>query len=145
MIVQKTSVFPAGRDDVFQKLQRLETLQYIARPYATFDPAGNIQHTWTEGSTSSYYFRLFGIIPYGIHTIHIIRFDPDVIRSREGNKHVPVWNHDIRMEVIDDHRTKYTDRVEIQAGWKTVFIWIWANAFYAHRQKKWIRMLKEQE
>ena len=29
MIVQKTSVFPAPRDVVFQKLQRLETLRAI--------------------------------------------------------------------------------------------------------------------
>ena len=40
MVVQKTSVFPAGRDFVFQKLQQLETLQYITWPYATFEPIG---------------------------------------------------------------------------------------------------------
>ena len=33
MVVQKTSVFPAGRDFVFQKLQQLKTLQYITWPY----------------------------------------------------------------------------------------------------------------
>ena len=38
-----------------------------------------------------------------------------------------------------------TDRVEIHAGWKTVFVWLWANAFYAHRQRKWIRLLKREE
>ena len=31
MIVQKTSVFPAPRDVVFQKLQRSETLMTIAK------------------------------------------------------------------------------------------------------------------
>ena len=30
MIVKRTSVFPAGREAVFRKLQKLETLQYIA-------------------------------------------------------------------------------------------------------------------
>ena len=35
MIVMKSSVFPAARETVFEKLQKLETLQYIARPYAT--------------------------------------------------------------------------------------------------------------
>ena len=38
---------------------------------------------------------------------------------------------------------QYTDRVEIQAGWKTLFIWLWANMFYTHRQRKWIRLLQE--
>ena len=142
MTVQRTSVFPAGRETVFRKLQQLETLQYIAWPYAVFEPVGDAARTWTVGSTSSYRFRLFGVIPFGTHTIHIVRFDPEGISSREGNEHVPVWNHDILLEPADADHTKYTDRVEIRAGWKTGFVWLWANAFYAHRQRKWIRLLK---
>ena len=98
MIVKKSSVFPASRDVVFEKLQKLETLQYIAKPYATFEPVGADE---------------------------------------------PVWNHDITMIPLDGNHTKYTDQVEIRAGWKTAFIWLWANAFYVHRQRKWIRLLKE--
>ncbi|MBR2811677.1 MAG: hypothetical protein IKD69_09885 [Solobacterium sp.] len=143
MIVLKTSVFPSGRDDVFQKLQQLKTLQYIAKPFAAFEPVDDAERIWTVGSTSSYRLRLFGVIPFGTHTIHIVRFDPAVVSSREKNEHVPVWNHDILMEPADAKHTRYTDRVEIQAGWKTVLIWLWANAFYAHRQRKWIRLLKE--
>ena len=143
MIVQKTSVFPASRDVIFQKIQRLETLQYIAKPYAAFEPVGDAASTWAVDNTSSYRFRLFGLIPFGTHTIHIIRFDPDGISSHEGNEHVPVWNHDIKLEVLDDAHMRYTDRVEIKAGWKTPFVWLWANAFYAHRQRKWIRLLEE--
>ena len=145
MIVEKTSVFPAAKETVFCKLQQLETLQTIAKPYATFEPIGEGVSTWSVGSTSAYRFRLFGVIPYGTHTIHILRFDPDGISSREGNAHVPVWNHDIQLVEKDENHTQYTDRVEIHAGWKTVFIWLWANAFYAHRQRKWIRLLKQEE
>ena len=145
MIVQKTSVFPASRNTVFQKLQQLETLQFIARPYAAFEPVNNGMHIWTVGSTSAYRFRLFGVIPFGTHTIHILRFDPDGVSSHEGNEHVPVWNHEIWLVEKDENHTQYTDRVEIHAGWKTVFIWLWANAFYAHRQRKWIRLLKRGE
>ena len=145
MIVQKTSVFPAGRDAVFQKLLQLETLQYIAEPYAAFEPVSNGVHIWTVGSTSSYRFRLFGVIPFGTHTIHILRFDPDGVSSHEGNEHVPVWNHEIRLVEKDENHTQYTDRVEIHAGWKTALIWLWTRAFYAHRQKKWIRLLKRKE
>ena len=73
------------------------------------------------------------MISFGTHTIHIVRFEPEGVSSREGNAHVPVWN-----------RAKYTDRVEIRAGWKTPFIRLWAEAFYAHRQRKWNHMLKEE-
>ena len=143
MIVQKTSVFPASRDVVFQKLQRPETLQTIAKPYAAFEPVDNAATIWTVGSKSSWRLRLFGFIPFGTHTIRIVRFAPGRISSREGNEHVPVWNHDILLVPIDENHTEYTDRVEIQAGWKTVFVWLWAKAFYAHRQRKWIRLLRK--
>ena len=145
MIVRKTSVFPASRDVVFEKLQMLETLQYIAKPFASFEPVGEAAPVWTVGGVSSYRFRLFCLIPCGTHTIRIVRFDPEGVSSREGNEHVPVWNHDITMSALDAGRTTYTDRVEIRAGWKTVFVWLWANAFYAHRQRKWIKMLREEK
>ncbi|MDD2979834.1 MAG: hypothetical protein PHN80_07670 [Hespellia sp.] len=40
-VVTKTSIFPVGVDKVFELLQRLDTLQFIAKPYATFDPINN--------------------------------------------------------------------------------------------------------
>ena len=145
MIVRKSSVFPASRDVVFEKLQKLDTLQTIAKPYAVFEPVGTVGPIWTVGSTSAYRFRLFGVIPFGTHPIHIVQFGQDIVSSRERNEHVPVWNHEIRLQPLDDAHTRYTDTVEIHAGWKTAFVWLWANAFYAHRQRKWIRMLKEEK
>ena len=141
MIVQKSALFPASKETAFRKLQQLETLQLIAKPFATFEPVGETVSTWEVGSTSAYRFRLFSLIPYGTHTIHILRFDPDGVSSREKNAHVPVWNHEISLVEKDESHTLYTDRVEIRAGWKTAFIWLWANAFYAHRQRKWVRLL----
>ena len=142
MVIRKSSVFPAPRKEVFTRLQRLETLQYIAAPYATFTPVEDTNDfSWREGAVSSYHFKLFGFIPFSIHTIRIEKFDQSGIQSREHNKHVPVWNHLITLEDLGS-QTKYTDEVEIHAGWKTVFIWLWAKAFYAHRQGKWIKLLK---
>ena len=72
MIVRKSSIFPASREEVFTRLQRLETLQYIAAPYATFAPVENSSDfTWKAGAVSSYRFRLFGIVPFGVHTIRM--------------------------------------------------------------------------
>lgn len=143
-IVEKTSIFPATRSVIFDKIQKLETLQYIASPYATFTPVNpETDYKWVPGSTSSYRFKLFGFIPFGTHTIHVIRFDEEKIETHEGNEYVPVWNHTIRMKQTDALHTQYTDHVEIDAGWKTFFVWLWANSFYAHRQRKWLRLLKD--
>lgn len=105
---------------------------------ATFTPVdGNNKLIWKEGAVSSYKLKLFGIIPFGIHTIKVIHFGlEEGIYTNEGNTHVSVWNHKILLEKIDDNSTNYTDIVDIDAGWKTVFIYLWAVCFYSHRQKK---------
>lgn len=143
--VKKTSIFPANKGEVFQKLRKLKSLQYIAYPYATFSPIDGIDNMlWEPGSTSSFRFCLFGIVPFGTHTIHVIRFSiEDGIYTQERNEHVPVWNHEIILEDMPDNRCIYTDKVDIDAGWKTIFVWLWANCFYAHRQKKWIKLLED--
>ncbi len=144
--IEKTSVFPAPRREIFKRIQKLETLQYIARPYAVFKSAEpGKAHDWTPGSTSKYHFKLFGLIPLGVHTIHIVEFCEDRIISREGNRHVPVWNHTILMKEVDGNHTRYTDRVEIDAGWKTLLVWMWAKSFYSHRQSRWINLLMVDE
>ena len=145
--IKKTSVFPASEEAVYKRLQRLKTLQYIAYPYATFTPVSEKKNIiWKEGSVHLFRFRLFGCIPLGVHKIKVIRFDmKNGIFTREGNKFVPVWNHRIILESLDDNNTEYTDIVEIGAGWKTPFVALWAKLFYSHRQRKWISLLKKSE
>ena len=143
LFVKKTSVFPAGRREVFCQIRKLATLQEIAWPYATFTSTdGNEDMNWEPGKTASFRFRLFGIIPFGTHTIHVVRFsETEGIYTHEWNEHVPIWNHEIILRELTDKTCEYTDRVEIDAGWKTVFVYLWARCFYTHRQKKWIRIL----
>ena len=146
LTVKKSSVFPAAKDEIFRRLQKLKTLQYIAHPYATFKSVDDTEElTWEEDSAFAFHFKLFALIPFGVHTIKVIQFDIEKgIYTQEGNKHVPVWNHKIILEKIDENTTKYTDIVEIQAGWKTLFVYLWANCFYSHRQKKWKRLLNKE-
>ena len=144
LTVKKSSVFPAAKDEIFRRLQKLKTLQYIAHPYATFKSVDDTEElTWQEDSAFAFHFKLFTLIPFGVHTIKVIQFDIEKgIYTQEGNKHVPVWNHKIILEKINENTTKYTDILEIQAGWKTLFVYLWANSFYAHRQRKWKQLLK---
>lgn len=144
LTVKKSSVFPTAKDEIFRRLQKLKTLQYIAHPYATFKSVDDTEElTWQEDSAFAFHFKLFALIPFGVHTIKVIQFDIEKgIYTQEGNKHVPIWNHKIILEKINENTTKYTDIVEIQAGWKTLFVYLWANCFYAHRQRKWKRLLK---
>lgn len=144
MTVKRTSVFPAKKSHVFALLQRFDTLAYIARPYAAFKSAdGQTAPVWEAGRSFSFDFKMFGFIALGAHVINVREFNPNNIYTNEGNPFCPVWNHRIILKETADGKTEYIDEVEIGAGWKTPFVYLWAQAFYAHRQKKWIKLLKK--
>ncbi len=126
-----TSKFPASLEIIWEKLQKLETLQQIAKPYATFNPICSTDLIWQEGNISQLKLKLFGFIPMGIHTIKVIQINKkdQIIYTNESNKSVPVWNHQITLSKIDESTTQYTDLVEINAGWKTSFVYIWSKFF----------------
>jgi hypothetical protein len=139
MIIRVTSIFPASRENIFEKLQEIETLRYICSPLTLFTPLDE-SLKWQAGAVFRFDLTACGL-KFGIHTINVKRFDIDNILTHEHNKNVPVWNHIITLEKYGKNMTKYSDIVEVRAGWKTVFIWIWANVFYRHRQRKWRELL----
>lgn len=124
----------------------LSTLQQLAAPFASFTPLGGDRGlTWKAGSCYAFALKLFGVIPFGTHRIHVLRFGLDEgICTHEGNEHIPIWNHEIILRELDANCCEYTDRVEVGAGWKTLSVYWWAKLFYAHRQRKWISMLEAQ-
>jgi hypothetical protein len=144
-IITISSVFPTSAETIWEKLQRLDTLQYIASPLATFHSLDKEVLTWSEGEAARFELKLFGFIPFGIHIIKVKQFDRNTYRvyTNEGNKYVPVWNHKIWLDIIDECTTKYTDEVEIFAGWKTIFVYWWSYIFYKHRQKKWFQLIRK--
>lgn len=144
MTVKKTSVFSAKQSNIFGLLQRFDTLAYIAKPYATFKNIdGQTELVWEVGKSFSFDFKMFGFISLGVHIINVKEFNIDNIYTNEGNPFCPIWNHRIILKEIAERKTEYTDEVEIEAGWKTPFIYLWAKAFYSHRQKKWIKLLNK--
>jgi len=139
-----SSELPASTDEIWERLQKLETLQYIAKPYVDFKLLSDPEAFGKEGCTSTFKLKVFGFLPMGIHTTKVLQLSKDElsIYTNEGNKAIPVWNHRITLKRIDEHLTHYTDEVEISAGWKTPFIHLWSKAFYKHRQRKWILLLR---
>ena len=135
---------PATPDAVWEKLQNISTLQYIASPFASFKPLDNQPFVWSEGNEFKFRLKVCGVLPMGVHTIRVVAFDKKTltIYTNEGNKYVPVWNHRIIL-VKQGDATDYTDEVEIYAGWKTPFTVLWSKVFYRHRQRKWIKLLRK--
>lgn len=139
-----SSVFPAAANQVWDRLTRVETLQYIAAPYATFVPLDRGKELiWKEGETTRFRLYLFGLMPLGVHTIHMRRFDRETysVYTEENSRALPVWNHSISIVPLGEESACYTDEVTIGAGFMTGIVSLWSRLFFRHRQRKWKRLL----
>ncbi len=143
-ILTKTSVFPVNKEIVYNMLKRFDILSRVATPYMKFTPVNQAKDLiWQEGEVYRLKAKLFGFIPIGVHQITVIEFNQNTrIYTNEKDPLVAIWNHEIILKELGSNKTEYTDRVEIYAGWRTIFVYLFAKVFYAHRQKKWVKMLR---
>ena len=57
------------------------------------------------------------------------------------NRQVKVWDHSISISTASG-RTRYRDTVTIDAGLFTLPVWLFAQVFYRHRQRRWRSLAK---
>jgi transglutaminase-like putative cysteine protease len=83
---------------------------------------------------------MFGWLPIGRQAMRVSRrSDGDVRLLRDDGRGqlATTWDHSIRVEPAADGGTQYTDTVEVRAGLLTLVVWVFAQAFYRHRQRRW--------
>ena len=89
--------------------------------------------------------RLLGVLPLGWQEIRITRPTPtgETRHLRDAGRGALArrWDHLITVAPAGPGRTRYTDRVEVEAGWLTPAVWAFARLFYAHRQRCWRRLV----
>ena len=142
MVIEFSTLLDTLPDRVWQEVNRPVLLQYVAHPLITFEPIDPLAfpEQWKE---QEYHvkMRLFGVIPLGWQIIAIERplsiGEARLLRDNGRSKHARQWDHLITVEPVGSHQTRYTDRIEIEAGALTPLVRAFARAFYAHRQRRW--------
>ena len=142
--VAVTSDFPSHIENIWTKIQDVDTLREICRPKARFVACGDAPVQWKEGETFVFKMYVHCFFPLGRHTIHVVKMDraSHEIDTQEYNAAVPVWNHYIKMEELGPHATRYADTVDLYAGCLTPAVAWWTLRFYRHRQRKWQKIAK---
>jgi hypothetical protein len=134
---------------LWQKIIESRSLQFVASPVLSIVPvdAGTLDGEWQVGRTYPLKLYFMKYIPLGRHTIRLVKIDKDrnTISSRESGMLAPVWNHSISFQEVAPGIVSYTDEIEIRAGWKTPFIWLFAHVFYRHRQRRWKMLLQKED
>ncbi len=144
MRVEITTALAAPPERIWQELRRTELLEHVAAPILRFEPIQpeTLPETWEEGRYLVA-LRFLGVLPMGRQWI-VTSFHPDdtraghfALRDNGSGQLVSRWDHWIFLEPDGAGGTRYTDRVEVEAGLLTPFIWLFAQMFYRHRQSRW--------
>jgi hypothetical protein len=127
---------------VWETLKQVDTLRYVTRGLLGFRPLGPVQETLRGGETVRVRLLFFHVIPAWAHEIHVVSVDEQArrIETREHGGGVKTWNHTLTVEAAGAGQSRYTDRIEIDAGATTRLVWAYANLFYRYRQWRWRRL-----
>ena len=143
MKIDLSVVLPCSLDQAVANVMTTRLLLYVSRPIVAFTPVGtsHFPATWTPG-THWVRLKLFGVIPFGKQAVVIS--NPEVnsafaLRDAGYSALIPVWNHLITIDPVLGG-VRYRDQVEIHAGLLTPLIWVFAQFFYQHRQRRWLRL-----
>lgn len=139
LTLTRTTDLDAPAPLVWDAVRTPSAFRTVTRGLLRYPPVSHRADAWREGETVTGRLWLFGVLPFSRHTIRVAHIDPDALTltSHEHGGLIRSWVHDIVLEPIDDRRTRYTDRVTIEAGWATLPITAFAWGFYRIRQARW--------
>ena len=146
MIARIETVLPGPVESLWRQIIKPASLMYVASPILRFVPEGKTRlgKTWEQGEVYTLRLRALGVLPLGVHRIHMLSVDNEShsIVTRESSRLIKTWNHAINIHESGSGCLTYVDEVEIRAGLLTLPVWLFAQVFYRHRQRRWKRVLE---
>jgi hypothetical protein len=133
-------------DLVWSTVQTTALLLEVCAPLVDIHPLPGeaFPERWPAGETIRCRSYLFGVLPLGTRTIYFERIDPEAreIQSRESDFLVQRWDHLVRVRPDAEGGCWYSDEVEVEAGWRTPLVWLFASCLYRYRQRRWRRVVR---
>ena len=126
-------------EDAWSLVKQSKTLVYVCKGLLAFNRSNTFPEHWQEGEIIHTRLQFFGVIPAWQHSLQFksISNESKVILTEEKGGLVESWNHEIKVEERSSTSCIYTDTVEIKAGIFTPLVWLFANALYRYRQRRW--------
>lgn len=133
--------------DAIAHVRSPRLMEYIAAPWLRFEPVDPpaLPEEWEPGRYLVR-LRLLGTMSLGTQWIGIRaveqRGERLLVHDQGTSAWIPVWDHRIEISPADDGGTHYCDRLRIEAGWRTPFVAAFARLLFAHRQRRWRRLVR---
>ncbi len=133
-------------DQAWQQVQTTRLMKHVTRPLLFFEPLE--PPVWPDVWEEKAYLcrtNLLGFLPLGKQWIDVRFSGPDPAHTNQTYQVcdkgrgdlVRKWDHLVVIEGTPAGKTRYTDRLEIEAGILTPLVWLYGQVFYRHRQRRW--------
>ena len=147
MLIDVSTVLTCAFDQAVAQVKTPKLLHFVAEPLVRFTAVNpsRLPDTWSEGT---YWVRLhlFGLVPFGQQAIVISMPQTEngfALRDAGHSALIRTWDHLITIRP-HGRDSIYRDQVEVRAGILTPFIWLFAQIFYRHRQRRWRTLVGQQ-
>ncbi len=145
MIAKISTHLDTTADRAWKAVKRSATLLHVARGLLGFARSSTFPEEWREGDLVRTRLVFFHLLPaWWVHEMRVVRLDDRnrEIYTNEGGGLVPVWNHRITITAVSEASCRYTDEIEIRAGFLTPLVCLYAHIFYRYRQMRWRRLAR---
>lgn len=146
MRVDVESILGCDADAAWREVLTSHLLVEVAAPLVAIRPAtgATLPKRWATAETVRVRSFLLGIVPIGTRVVHFERIDPvaRALQTRETDPLVRRWDHLITIRSEGTGLCRYRDRIDIDAGWLTRAVWLFAHGFYRHRQRHWSKVAR---
>ena len=139
LTITRTTLLDAPATAVWRAARTPRALVTVTRGLLRVPAVEHRTDEWQQGEEVVGWIWLLGLLPLHRHHLRVARIHDDrmTLTSEEHGGVVRSWVHDIVVEPVDDRRSRYTDRVVVDAGRATLPVAAFAWAFYRVRQRRW--------
>ncbi len=125
-------------------LKQTDTLARVARGVMNYEGLVNFPDEWAVGVDGNLRPRLWGMAPTD-HFVGVAEFDPSqyLIRTEEHGGPITRWSHEMQLFEHYPNRCILVDTIDIEAGWRTFLVVLFAHYFYRHRHRQWQKLVRE--
>lgn len=134
-----TTDLDASADVVWSAMKTPQAFVHVAGSMLRYPVAERLDRPWRVGDELEGWTFLGGVLPFSRHRLEVVRIDDGerVLATKERGGAVKRWDHELRVDPLDDRRCTYEDRITIDAGPLTPVIVAFAHVFYRYRQRRW--------
>lgn len=139
------TILPTDADRVWSAMLSPVTFLYVCKGLLGFPALAGRSEVLRAGERGTGWLFAFHVIPAYRHTIEVVEVDQAsrTVRTHEHGGLLKAWNHTLHVEPIDEHSSRYSDTVDIDAGVATAFVAALAKEIYRYRHRRWRKLVRK--